>query len=85
MQKLQLFAQQSASRGNNVHAQGNPTAGELLMKEFNQKKAILKDTSKQSILAKYGGEEYLERPAAELLNGSSEGCAFRVLSVKSPG
>ena len=74
MQKLQLFAWQSAQRGNNVHITGNPTAGELLHKEFQQKKEVLKDTSKVSILAKYGGEEHLERMPRELLNGQTEDC-----------
>ncbi|EIW66761.1 hypothetical protein TREMEDRAFT_34550, partial [Tremella mesenterica DSM 1558] len=71
MQKLQLFAWQSEARGSTIHAQGNPTAGELLMKEFNQKKEVLKNTSKTSILAKYGGEEHLERLPKELLTGES--------------
>ncbi|WVQ96672.1 pre-mRNA-splicing factor SLU7 [Kwoniella sp. CBS 9459] len=72
MQKLQMFAWQSAQRGNNVHMQANPTAGELLHKEFQQKKEVLKDTSKVSILAKYGGAEHLERLPRELLNGQTE-------------
>jgi pre-mRNA-processing factor SLU7 len=74
MQKLQLFAWQSVQRGNNVHITGNPTAGALLHKEFQQKKEVLKDTSKVSILAKYGGEEHLERMPRELLNGQTEDC-----------
>ena len=74
MQKLQLFAWQSAQRGNNVHMQANPTAGELLHREFQDKKEVLKDSSKVSILAKYGGEEHLERMPRELLNGQTENC-----------
>ncbi|WRT67785.1 pre-mRNA-splicing factor SLU7 [Kwoniella shivajii] len=72
IQKLQMFAWQSSSRGNNVHMQANPTAGELLHKEFQEKKEVLKDTSKVSILARYGGEEHLERLPRELLNGQTE-------------
>ncbi|ORX40071.1 putative mRNA processing-related protein [Kockovaella imperatae] len=72
MQKLQLFAWQSSQRGNNVHMQANPTAGELLHREFQEKKEVLKDSSKVSILAKYGGEEHLERMPKELLNGQTE-------------
>ncbi|WWC62548.1 pre-mRNA-splicing factor SLU7 [Kwoniella dejecticola CBS 10117] len=72
IQKLQMFAWQSAQRGNNVHVLANPTAGELLHKEFQEKKEVLKDTNKSSILARYGGEEHLERLPRELLNGQTE-------------
>jgi pre-mRNA-processing factor SLU7 len=43
-----------------------------LHQEFKQKKEKLKDTSKISILAKYGGEEYLEKAPKELLQGQTE-------------
>lgn len=74
IQKLQMFAWQSASRGNDVHMNANPTQGELLHKEFLDKKETLKDTSKVSILAKYGGEEHLEKVPKELLLGQTEDC-----------
>jgi hypothetical protein len=76
MQKLQMFAWQSSQRGHNVHAQANPTAGELLHREFQEKKEVLKDSSKVSILAKYGGEEHLERLPKELLSGQTENCEW---------
>ncbi|WWC96096.1 pre-mRNA-splicing factor SLU7 [Kwoniella sp. B9012] len=72
IQKLQMFAWQSSQRGHNVHMLANPTAGELLHKEFQEKKEVLKDTNKNSILARYGGEEHLERLPRELLNGQTE-------------
>ncbi|BEJ13773.1 hypothetical protein CspHIS471_0309470 [Cutaneotrichosporon sp. HIS471] len=72
MQRLQMFAWQSAQRGHNVNMHSNPTAGELLHREFNEKRNVLKDTTKQSILEKYGGEEHLERMPAELLGGQTE-------------
>lgn len=72
MQELQLFAWQAAARGNDVHLNANPTAGELLHHEFKQKKEELKNTSKVSILAKYGGAEYLESLPKELLQGQTE-------------
>lgn len=50
----------------------NPTQGELLHDEFRQKKEELKDTNKVSILAKYGGAEYLESAPKELLQGQTE-------------
>ncbi|KAL1412862.1 mRNA splicing protein [Vanrija albida] len=72
MQKLQLFAWQSAARGHNVNVHSNPTAGELLHREFQEKKEVLKDTGRQSVLEKYGGEEHLERLPEELLGGQTE-------------
>lgn len=76
MQKLQMFAWQSAQRGNNVNMSSNPTAGELLHREFQQKKEAMKDTTKTSILAKYGGEEHLESLPKELLMGQNDNCEF---------
>ena len=76
MQKLQAFAWQSTQRGNTLHVAANPTAGELLHKEYLQKKDVLKTTSKTSILEKYGGEQYLDRLPKELLSGQSEQCEF---------
>lgn len=55
-----------------MHLNANPTQGELLHHEFRQKKEELKDTSKVSILAKYGGAEYLETAPKELLRGQTE-------------
>jgi len=55
-----------------VHLNANPTQGEILHQEFKEKKEKLKDTSKVSILAKYGGEEYLEKAPKELLEGQTE-------------
>ncbi|KAG9128055.1 mRNA splicing protein [Ceratobasidium sp. 392] len=72
VQKLQLFAWQSAARGNDVHLHANPTQGEILHQQFKDKKEKLKTTSKVGILAKYGGEEYLEKAPKELLAGQTE-------------
>ncbi|KAJ3568860.1 hypothetical protein NP233_g5432 [Leucocoprinus birnbaumii] len=72
VQNLQLFAWNAAARGNDVHLNANPTAGELLHKEFKEKKAELKDTTKVSILAKYGGEQYLQAAPRELRQGQTE-------------
>jgi len=72
VQQLQLFAWQAAARGNDVHLNANPTQGELLHHEFKQKKEELKDTSKISILAKYGGAKYLQTAPKELLEGQTE-------------
>lgn len=50
----------------------NPTQGQLLHVEYQKKKEELKDTTKSSILSKYGGEEYLEKAPKELLQGQTE-------------
>ncbi|KAG2078930.1 pre-mRNA-splicing factor SLU7 [Suillus decipiens] len=72
VQELQLFAWQAAARGNDVHLNANPTQGQLLHHEFKEKKEMMKDVNKVSILAKYGGEEYLEHVPKELINGQTE-------------
>ncbi|KAF8325158.1 pre-mRNA-splicing factor SLU7 [Cantharellus anzutake] len=72
IQKLQLFAWQSAARGNDIHLQANPTQGEILHDQYQEKKEELKETNQSSILAKYGGEEYLEKVPKELLGGQTE-------------
>ena len=72
MQELQLFAWQSAARGNDVHLNANPTQGELLHEAYKEKKEELRDSSKISVLAKYGGEEHLAKPPNELLLGQTE-------------
>lgn len=70
--KLQLFAWNAAARGNDVHINANPTQGQLLHSQYQHKKEELKDTNKVSILAKYGGEEYLQKAPKELLQGQTE-------------
>ena len=72
MQKMQLFAWQSEMRGNDVHANSNPTQAALVFKDYLKKKEKLKDTSKTSILDKYGGEEHLQSVPQELLAGQTE-------------
>ena len=72
MQELQLFAWQSAARGNDVHLNANPTQGQLLHQAYKEKKDELRDSSKVSVLAKYGGAEYLETAPKELRLGQTE-------------
>ncbi|RKO89928.1 Pre-mRNA splicing Prp18-interacting factor-domain-containing protein, partial [Blyttiomyces helicus] len=72
MAQLQSFAWEAESRGNNVHLQANPTQGELLYKQFQTKKEKLADNIKDSILARYGGEEHLQAPQKELLLAQTE-------------
>lgn len=72
VQELQMFAWQAASRGSDVHLNANPTQGEKLHQEFKQKREEIKDSTKVSILAKYGGEEYLQAAPKELRQGQTE-------------
>ncbi|KAJ3394731.1 mRNA splicing protein [Entophlyctis sp. JEL0112] len=75
MAELQLFAWQSdAERGgrSQIHLQANPTMGEVLFKEHQQKKESVAEAKKGSVLARYGGEEYLEAPPKELLLSQTE-------------
>lgn len=55
-----------------MHLQGAPSQAELLFKEFRHKKESLKERSKDSILAKYGGQEHLEAPKELLLSQTEE-------------
>lgn len=72
VQQLQLFAWQAAQRGNDVHLNAAPTQGQLLHEEFEEKKEKMRDINKVSVLAKYGGEQYLERAPREVLDSQSE-------------
>jgi pre-mRNA-processing factor SLU7 len=55
-----------------VHLNANPTQGEILHKQYREKKEELQGTLKTGILAKYGGEQYLEKAPKELLQGQTE-------------
>ncbi|KAJ3287412.1 mRNA splicing protein [Borealophlyctis nickersoniae] len=72
MGRLQQFAWEAESRGKDVHLQANPTQGELLFKQYQEKKSKLSETVKGSILERYGGEEHLQAPPKELLLAQSE-------------
>lgn len=72
MQKLQLFAWQAESRGNDVHLQANPTVNELQYKQFQQAKEQLRDRNKESILERYGGAEHFDSVPRELREGQTE-------------
>ncbi|KAF8135657.1 Pre-mRNA splicing Prp18-interacting factor-domain-containing protein [Boletus edulis] len=72
VQKLQLFAWQAAQHGNDVHLNAGPTQGQLLHVEYNETKEKHKEVTKESILAKYGGEQYLEEAPKEIMDGQTE-------------
>lgn len=55
-----------------MHLNALPTQGEILHKQYKEKKEEYRDTQKVGILAKYGGEQYLEKAPKELLQGQTE-------------
>ncbi|KAF4805177.1 Pre-mRNA-splicing factor SLU7 [Turdus rufiventris] len=62
MAQTQLFAWEAYDKGYDVHLQADPTKLELLYKSFKVKKEHFKAQQKESILEKYGGQEYLDAP-----------------------
>lgn len=72
MQRLQLFAWQAEARGNDIHLQANPTVNEKQFREFQEKKEKLRESTKGSILEKYGGAEHFDSVPKELLTGQTE-------------
>ncbi|UYV79477.1 SLU7, partial [Cordylochernes scorpioides] len=63
----QLFAWQAYEKGVDVHLQA-----ELLHQEFTTKKEQYKESIKDNVLAKYGGEEHLESLPKELIYSQTE-------------
>uniref|UniRef100_A0A673TSK4 Pre-mRNA-splicing factor SLU7 n=1 Tax=Suricata suricatta TaxID=37032 RepID=A0A673TSK4_SURSU len=72
MAQTQLFAWEAYDKGSEVHLQADPTKLELLYKSFKVKKEDFKEQQKESILEKYGGQEHLDTPPAELLLAQTE-------------
>ncbi|XP_064589447.1 LOW QUALITY PROTEIN: pre-mRNA-splicing factor SLU7-like [Zonotrichia leucophrys gambelii] len=72
MAQTQLFAWEACDKGSEVHLQADPTKLELLYKSFKAKKEDFKAQQKESILEKYGGQEHLDAPPAELLLAQTE-------------
>ena len=67
MARMQMFAWEAFDKGIDVNLQADPTRAALLHKEYKKKKEEVKDTIRDSIIAKYGGEEHLHAPPKELL------------------
>lgn len=72
MAQTQLFAWEAYEKGSEVHLQADPTKLEVLYKSFKVKKEDFKEQQKETILDKYGGEEHLNAPPAELLLAQTE-------------
>ncbi len=59
--ETQLFAWDAANKGvAELHPQANPSQAELMKKKFKTKSAELQLQKKKKVLAKYGGQEYLD-------------------------
>ena len=70
--QLQMFAWDSEKRNNSVHMQANPTQAEFLHKQHLNNQQAISGIQQSNILEKYGGAEYLNAPAKELLLAQSE-------------
>ena len=68
----QLFAWEAHGKGVDVHVLAEPTKLELLQNEYDTKKEEFKDSVKDNVLQKYGGEEYLQVPPKQLLLAQTE-------------
>lgn len=68
----QLFAWEAHGKGVDVHVLAEPTKLELLQHEYESKKEEFKDSVKDNVLQKYGGEEYLQVPPKQLLLAQTE-------------
>nr|XP_046918152.1 pre-mRNA-splicing factor SLU7-like [Dermatophagoides farinae] len=60
--QAQLFAWEMSEKGVDIHLQAEPTKAEMIHRELDLKMNDLKETTKESILNKYGGKDYLEVP-----------------------
>ncbi|KAM5271256.1 pre-mRNA-splicing factor SLU7-like [Ctenodactylus gundi] len=70
--QAQLFAWEACDKGSEVHLQAAPTKLELWHQSFKVRKEDFKQQQKASILEKYGGQEHLDAPPAELLLAQTE-------------
>lgn len=68
----QKFAWQAQEKGLDVHLMAEPTKAELLHKEFKVKSTEIKESVKQNILEKYGGQEHLDVPPPQLIFAQTE-------------
>ena len=67
-----IFAWNASDRGVDVHLNAEPTKLEMMKDQFDKGKVEVKSSIEQSILSKYGGDEYFKAPPAELIYGQNE-------------
>ena len=69
---LQLYEYEAHDKGQSLHLQADPTTLEMMNKIYREKKESLKSTKVNKVLEKYGGQEHLNAPPAELLFAQTE-------------
>jgi pre-mRNA-processing factor SLU7 len=70
--KSQMFAWEASDKGVEIHQQADPTKLEILHKEFKNRYEEYAKNVKQTVLEKYGGDEYLQAPPKELIFAQTE-------------
>ena len=70
--QISAFAWEAEKRGKDVHITANPTQGELLFKQYQEKKKNMVNQHKTAVLEKYGGQEHMDAPPKELLMVQNE-------------
>lgn len=70
--EMQLFAWETADRGQEIHSLANPSQAELLHRQYQEKKQQLKNQQKNLVSQKYGGTEYFDSIPKELLYAQTE-------------
>ena len=69
---LQLYEYEAYDKGQNLHLQADPTTLEMMNKIYREKKDNLKSAKVNKVLEKYGGQEHMQAPPAELLFAQTE-------------
>mmetsp|Transcript_7398 Transcript_7398/g.12482 ORF Transcript_7398/g.12482 Transcript_7398/m.12482 type:complete len:578 (-) Transcript_7398:72-1805(-) len=69
---LQLYQFEAYDKGQNLHLNADPTTVEMMNKIYRDKKANLKSSKANKILEKYGGQQHMEAPPAELVFAQTE-------------
>ena len=69
--RVQLFAWDSTQKGEELHAQADPTLA-MMHKKHKNSKEDFKTNQRSSVLDRYGGVEHLDAPPKELLMAQSE-------------
>ena len=69
---LQLYEYEAYDKGQSLHLQADPTTLEMMNKIYREKKDTLKSAKVNKVLEKYGGQEHLQQPPAELLFAQTE-------------
>jgi len=69
---MQLYELEAYEKGQNLHLQADPTTVEMMNRIYKDKKDNLKSSKVNTVLEKYGGQEHLQQPPAELLFAQTE-------------